>query len=421
MNLSYGSRGDSVRDLQRQLNQRGYKLDEDGVFGNNTLAAVKDYQRKNGLDVDGIVGSKTAGSLRGASAGLNPVNPGVSTQGVSTTQGRRSGVSDSTASALAGYEKGYTPSPTVKAAEQYLKQVQGQKPGEYQSPYAEQLSAMYDQIVGRDPFTYNLNEDMLYRQYRDQYQNLGQQAMMDTMGQAAGLTGGYGSSYSQNAGQQAYQGYLQQLNDKVPDLYRLALDKYNAEGDEMYRRYGLLNDRENTAYGRYRDQVSDWSDEYARAYGRYGDERNFDYGKWGDMLSYWRDKANNENDEWWKQTQFDYQKQRDAIADAQWERQFAAAQAARYSGGGGGGSNGGRSGSSGKSGGSGVTKPNSMQEVPINGNQYKVNAKYEVPGYGTVNGQQLYDLWKRGVIDVDSNGVIIPRKKPITGPFNMIQ
>ena len=337
MNLSYGSRGDSVRDLQRQLNQRGYKLDEDGIFGNKTLAAVRDYQSKNNLDVDGIVGSRTFESLRGPGATTQPVKPGVSTQSVGSTQSRRSGVSDSTASALAGYEKGYTPSPTVTAAEQYLKQVQGQKPGEYQSPYAEQLSAMYDQIVGRDPFQYNLNEDMLYRQYRDQYQNLGQQAMMDTMGQAAGLTGGYGSSYSQNAGQQAYQGYLQQLNDKVPDLYRLALDKYNAEGDEMYRRYGLLNDRENTAYGRYRDQVSDWSDEYARAYGRYGDERNFDYGKWGDMFSYWQNKANNENDEWWKQTQFDYQKQRDAIADAQWERQFAAAQAARAASGGGGG------------------------------------------------------------------------------------
>lgn len=384
MNLSYGSRGDSVRDLQRQLNSRGYKLDEDGVFGNNTLAAVRDYQSKNGLDVDGIAGSKTMSSLQ-------RTVPAVQNTTVRT-------------GTLTDYNRGYTPSAAVTAAEQYLKKVQSQKPGEYQSPYAGQLDAMYAEIVGRKPFEYDLNSDMLYQQYRQQYENLGKRAMQDTMGQAAGLTGGYGSTYSQNAGQQAYQNYLQQLNDKVPDLYRLALEKYEAEGDEKYRQYGLLNDRENAAYGRYRDQVGDWADEYSRAYGRYGDERNFDYGSWSDMRNYL------------------YQQERDRVADEQWERQFAAAQAARAaasSGGGGGG--GGRSYSSGKSSGSGVTKPNSKQEVPINGNQYKISARYEVPGYGTVNGQQLYDLWKRGVIDVDNNGAIIPRKKPVTGHFNMIQ
>ena len=37
-----GSTGDSVRDLQRKLNANGYKLDEDGVFGNNTYNAVVD-------------------------------------------------------------------------------------------------------------------------------------------------------------------------------------------------------------------------------------------------------------------------------------------------------------------------------------------------------------------------------------------
>lgn len=411
MNLSYGSRGDSVKQLQQMLNSKGYKLDVDGIFGNNTLSAVRDYQSRNGLQVDGIVGSKTFGSLQGPSAGLNPVTPGTTTM-----SSRRSGVSDDTYQHQQQYEKGYQPSDAVKAAQEYLNQVTQNKPGEYQSPYAGQLDAMYEQILGRKPFSYDLNADMLYQQYRDQYKLLGQQAMMDTMGQAAGLTGGYGSSYSQNAGQQAYQGYLQQLNDKVPELYQLALQRYQAEGNDLMEKYGLINDRENAAYGRYRDQVGDWADEYARAYGRYGDERNFDYGNWSDMLNYWTNKANNENDEWWKQTQFDYQKQRDAIADAQWERQFAAAQAARAASGGGGG--GGSSDSGTKT---TVPKPSSKQEVAIDGKQYKVNARYEVPGYGTVNGNQLYELWQRGIVDVDNKGNIIPRKKPITGPFNMIQ
>ena len=230
MNLSYGSRGDSVKDLQRLLNSNGYKLDEDGVFGNKTRDAVMDYQRKAGIAVDGVVGSQTWGKLNpGGNATTQPITPGVSVQstgGGATTQSTRiSGVSDDTYRNQQQYEKGYEPSDAVKAAQEYLDQVSQQKPGEYQSPYESQLNAMYEEIIGRKPFTYDLNADMLYQQYRDQYQNLGQQAMMDTMGQAAGLTGGYGSSYGQNVGQQAYNSYLQQLNE-------LGLEKFM----EIYQR-----------------------------------------------------------------------------------------------------------------------------------------------------------------------------------------
>lgn len=394
MNLSYGSRGDSVKQLQQMLNGKGYKLDVDGIFGNNTLSAVRDYQSRNGLQVDGIVGSKTFGSLQGPSAGTT------------TTSSRRSGVSDDTYQHQQQYEKGYQPSDAVKAAQEYLNQVTQNKPGEYQSPYAGQLDAMYEQILGRKPFSYDLNADMLYQQYRDQYKLLGQQAMMDTMGQAAGLTGGYGSSYSQNAGQQAYQGYLQQLNDKVPELYQLALQKYQAEGNDLMEKYGLLNDRENTAYGRYRDQVGDWADEYARAYGRYGDERNFDYGSWSDMLNYWTNKANSENEDWWQQTQFDYQKQRDAAEDAyRW-----AALNARGSGGGGSGS-----------GSSGTDKKYSKNDtVSVGGHQIKKNQRYEVEGYGTLDGKNIAEAYAAGAITFDKNGKPVPTGRYPTRPFNMI-
>ncbi len=406
MNLSYGSRGDNVRDLQRMLNGKGYQLDEDGIFGTKTQAAVRDYQGKNGLAVDGIVGSKTYGSLKGGTAEISPVRPGTSTQST-----RRSGVSDDTYQHQQQYEQGYQPSEAVKQAEEYLQQIQSQKPGEYQSPYAGQLDAMYEEIMGRKPFQYDLNADMLYQQYRDQYKLLGQQAMMDTMGQAAGLTGGYGSSYSQNAGQQAYQGYLQQLNDKVPELYRLALDKYNAEGDEMYKKYGLISDRENDAYGRYRDQVGDWRDDYSMAYSRYGDERSFDYGSWSDMLNYWMQKADNENADWKWQTEFDYQKERDAAEDAY-------RYAALASRGGSGGSGGSGSGDSGQT----VLKPGYRDE---SGREITENGKYEVPGYGTVNGKQLAQMIERGLVIVDKYGVVHLNtksgKKPIKDPWDMLQ
>lgn len=62
--ISYGSRGDTVKKIQQRLKQWGYyKGAVDGVFGSGTLAAVKSFQRKNGLKVDGIVGQKTAAAL----------------------------------------------------------------------------------------------------------------------------------------------------------------------------------------------------------------------------------------------------------------------------------------------------------------------------------------------------------------------
>lgn len=57
--LKKGDRGDEVKALQTLLNRLGYILDVDGAFGSKTEEAVKDFQRQNGLTVDGIVGPKT--------------------------------------------------------------------------------------------------------------------------------------------------------------------------------------------------------------------------------------------------------------------------------------------------------------------------------------------------------------------------
>lgn len=54
MLLKVGSTGAKVKELQRSLS-----LKDDGVFGIDTLKAVKNFQSKNGLISDGIVGSKT--------------------------------------------------------------------------------------------------------------------------------------------------------------------------------------------------------------------------------------------------------------------------------------------------------------------------------------------------------------------------
>lgn len=62
-NIKQGSRGDGVKWLQAALNAKGYRLTVDGIAGKNTIAAVKDFQQKNGLAVDSIAGKKTIAAL----------------------------------------------------------------------------------------------------------------------------------------------------------------------------------------------------------------------------------------------------------------------------------------------------------------------------------------------------------------------
>lgn len=61
--LKKGSQGEAVKKLQQILNAKGYKLTEDGDFGSKTEAAVKAFQKANGLEVDGEVGPMTWGVL----------------------------------------------------------------------------------------------------------------------------------------------------------------------------------------------------------------------------------------------------------------------------------------------------------------------------------------------------------------------
>ena len=56
----YGSRGSEVTQIQTKLKRWGYyKGNIDGIYGTQTLEAVKYFQRKNGLTADGIAGTKT--------------------------------------------------------------------------------------------------------------------------------------------------------------------------------------------------------------------------------------------------------------------------------------------------------------------------------------------------------------------------
>ncbi len=290
---------DPVLQLQKNLNQNGYSLSEDGILGNETLAAVKDYQSKNGASAEGVNAKQPRSAL--------------ATKG---TEANNANVDDDTGFNYEAFAyDDYVKSETVSQAMAALNSQLGAKPGELQSTWEGQVHSALDKILNREEFSYDLNSDALYQQYKDQYTQLGKLAMADTMGQAATLTGGYGNSYAATAGNQAYQAYLSQLNEVVPELYGMALDRYNQEGEELYNQYALLADQENQEYSRHQDEYNKWLAETQLAYDRYDTERNFDYNQYAAERDYAYGVYSDDKS-------YAYNEYRNAIADAQWQQQY---------------------------------------------------------------------------------------------------
>lgn len=193
----------------------------------------------------------------------------------------------------------------------------------------QQMGDLADQYANRGPFQVNLANDALYKQYAQQYAQMGKRAMQDTMGQAVGLTGGYGSSYAQNVGQQAYNQQLQGLNDAALSIYDRAKARWDSEGDAMLRQMDLLGNQyereraaDTEAYSRWRDQVSD--DRYAeeRDYNRNWEKMKWDYGVSQDALNNeWKERDWNRTGDWHDQD-FAHTLAREQVQDDQWERQF---------------------------------------------------------------------------------------------------
>ena len=113
-------------------------------------------------------------------------------------------------------------------------------------------------------------------------------AMQDTMGQAAAMTGGYGNSYAQSVGQQAYQASLDNLNDIIPELYQMAYDRYNQEGQDMLNTISLLRGERDNEYAMYNDGYSKLMDmlgyytneeqnAYERGYTEHSDAQRYAY------------------------------------------------------------------------------------------------------------------------------------------------
>ncbi|MGP1544175.1 MAG: hypothetical protein ACTTIO_04370 [Candidatus Fimenecus sp.] len=224
----------------------------------------------------------------------------------------------------------YHASAEVEQAKNNLNNLKAPNP--YVSAWQSKLAATIGNIQNRKPFTYDVNNDPLYQQYKNNYINQGRQAMIDTMGQASALTGGYGNSYAATVGNQTYQNYLSQLNNVIPSLYKMAQDKYAQDTTNLYNLYNMYNEQETKDYGKYRDKVSDYRANRDYLTNRYNSERNFDYGKFTENRNYWTTAYNNERNFDYSKYQNEYKNAftsyQQQIAQDQWNKEYALKKAA---------------------------------------------------------------------------------------------
>jgi peptidoglycan hydrolase-like protein with peptidoglycan-binding domain len=308
-NLKYGSSGEEVKQLQNALINAGYDVGSsgaDGVLGKNTDSAIRQYQKDNGLDVDGIAGKNTLGKLysnngaqaagSNAGAGAKQANAG----GGAAQNGTFTTPAGNTYETFTPEEVTYDPlvySDTVNQAFATLGQQIGNAPGAFTDPnnYKDKYLGYAEQYENRDPFSYDFNSDALYQQYKDQYIQQGQMAMMDTMGQAAAMTGGYGNSYAQTVGQQAYNQQLNELNNIMPELYQMAYERYGQEGQELLDMYNMYLGLYQNDYNMYLGDVDNYYKQLGAtsdyAFGLADKERN----EWADKTGLDIDIANNKN------------------------------------------------------------------------------------------------------------------------------
>lgn len=315
---------------------RNEKIEKEGLSYEKTSY----YTKPNGVnDATYNKMNSTFETSQGVSSADKKANQALSNLGSLTN--KKDIISNSTMNAI---NSSFVVPSAVTEADAYLSD-QLEKIQSGRTSWTDDVRDMMDKIMNREKFSYDVDADPLFQQALASAMNSGKQAMQDTIGQASALTGGYGSTYATTAGNQAYNAFIEDAYDNLPQYYQMALEAYQMEGDEMYRQYGMLSaedDKEfnrnvtaydatyqhrnrmyDEAYTQYRDSVSDafamanlelseHGQKVSDAYNYYNASSNYantlyerEYAKWTDEVNLAYKYAEMLNSDWWNQTNFD--------------------------------------------------------------------------------------------------------------------
>lgn len=181
----------------------------------------------------------------------------------------------------------------------------------YDNAYESQIQSILDNILNQKAFDINTdaNYKTLYDLYNQSYQQNANRAARDAMGSLAAMTGGYGNTYAQTAGSQAYDTIMQGMNDNNINLANLAYNMYLDDLKDQYNQLSAVTGLEQADYAKYLDE---WNQNYRLNRDAIEDAR------YADELAYARDQAANALDyeRAWNEDERNYKRSQDAFSDA---------------------------------------------------------------------------------------------------------
>lgn len=159
-------------------------------------------------------------------------------------------------------------------AKSALEQYEQTKPGEYQSQYKPQMDDVTGKLQQMGDFDYDPDADTAYQQYKNQYSQQAKKANENAQANAAAMTGGYANSYGTQAGQNAYNSTMANLDNVLDGLYNQSLTEYNTKKSGLQAELSGLQSAESQDYQNYQKDLANWYDglqyrqnEYNSAYG----------------------------------------------------------------------------------------------------------------------------------------------------------
>ena len=197
----------------------------------------------------------------------------------------------------------YTESEALLAERENLKNVEAQG-ADIDAKYGDRVQDALNRIDQLSNFNYDVASDPLWNSIKSQYQRNATMGMMDTIGNMSNLTGGYASSYSQQAGQQAYQNAIADMTNIIPELQDSAINRWSANMQGAKSNLEAL-------YDVYKGEIAEWQNNRDYFYNKVNSMSEQEYQQYKDQLAQWNTDRN-----FWS----DYRNQ--AIANQQWQMQL---------------------------------------------------------------------------------------------------
>ena len=385
-----------------------------GQYGISNYSGTASQNTQLLKALQGQGGGTGAGTVQPAQSSQQNVSNG---QNVTVVPVSNSKAGNPASEYITGYKYSrFSPSDRTQNYADILSDLEADKPGEYTSKYQGTIDNLIDSILNREEFNADdvYNSD-LYENYRQRYMQQGQKAMRDTIGQASQMTGGYGSTYAQAVGQQAYDNYMSQLGDKTLDIYDRVYNQYLQEGQELYNQLGMINNQDSIDYGRYRDTVNDYYNDLNYYAGRYDSSYGQDFGEyqsdlaaqqWAEEYAYQKTQDALAQQNW--QTQFDYQKEQDALQYALQQQQLALSYAKSRSGGGSSG------GSSKKTTEQSKQTQKAVQQFNLGARAYEIQEARKLKEQGAEDVDIVQGLYDKGIAGEEIKKIM----KAIGGDYN---